>query len=153
MNTLLLLLALNISSYNNDISTIRTLYLSAYTNESNCNYFGEKLMSIQDEKNVLIKGYKGCFYFIKCKFINNPISKYIYFNKGKELLESAIQTDPNSIELRFLRYTIQKNTPRFLLYYNNIEKDLKFVNENLNKTINKDIKNFILTSITSINKQ
>ncbi len=153
MNTLLLLLALNISSYNNDISTIRTLYLSAYTNESNCNHFGEKLMSIQDEENVLIKGYKGCFYFIKCKFINNPISKFIYFNKGKELLESAIQTDPNSIELRFLRYTIQKNIPRFLLYYDNIEKDLKFVNENLNKTTNKDIKNFILTSITSINKQ
>ena len=40
-----------------------------------------------------------------------------YFNKGKALLESSIQNNSSSIELRFLRYSIQVNLPRILLYY------------------------------------
>ena len=152
MKSLLLILFLNFSAYSNDINTIREAYLLAYTSESNCNAFGEKLMEIKDSKSILIKGYEACFYFIKCKFIKNPIDKLIYFNKGKKMLELAIQKDPESIELRFLRYTIQKNLPRFLLYHNNIEKDLTFVKENLNNIADKYIKKFILTSIDSINK-
>ena len=34
-------------------------------------FFGDKLNKA-DEKSILIKGYKGCFYFIKCQFIKNP---------------------------------------------------------------------------------
>ena len=152
MKPILLILLLNISSYNHDISTIRELYLAAYTSESNCNNFGEKLNSTRDTTSVLIKGYEGCFYFIKCKFINSPIHQLIYFNKGKELLDSAIIEDPTSVELKFLRYSMQKNIPGFLLYNDSIEKDLNFVNENMKSIKDKALQKFINNSLESLAK-
>ena len=152
MKSILLITLLNFSSYNSDISTIRELYLAAYTSESHCNSFGEKLRSTKNTSSVLIKGYKGCFYFIKCKFIKSPIDKLVYFNKGKELLESAIKEDPKSVELKFLRYTIQKNIPRFLLYHDNLDRDLNFVNVNINTIKDKEVQKFITNSLKSIEK-
>ena len=84
--------------------------------------------------------------------MNNPIDKLIYFNKGKKLLEDAINQDPYSIELKFLRYSIQKNLPKFLLYYDNIEKDLNFVNGSIKSTKDKEVQKFISTSLKSITK-
>ena len=40
----------------------------------------------------------------------------VSFKEGKRLLESAISEDPSSVELRLLRYSIQKKIPRVLLY-------------------------------------
>ena len=152
MKSLLLIILLNLSSYNSDINTIRKLYLSAHTNEYNCNNLGEKLTSIEDNTSILIKGYEGCFYFIKCKFINNPIEKLICFRKGKKLLETAIKEDPKSVELKFLRYSIQKNLPRFLSYHDNLERDLNFVNANITNINNKEEQKFIINSLKSITK-
>ena len=152
MKSVLLILLISTSSYNNDISIIQELYLSAYISESNCNRLGNKLNSIENQNKILINGYKGCFYFIKCKFINNPIKKLIYFRKGKKLLDTSIQEDPTSVELKFLRYTIQKNLPSFLAYNDNLEKDLSFVNENITTINNKKTQQFILKSLKSITK-
>ncbi|MBU46919.1 MAG: hypothetical protein CMD28_05755 [Flavobacteriales bacterium] len=152
MKSLLLIILLNLSSYNSDINTIRKLYLSAHTNEYNCNNLGKKLTFIEDNTSILIKGYEGCFYFIKCKFINNPIEKLIYFRKGKKLLETAIKEDPKSVELKFLRYSIQKNLPRFLSYHDNLERDLNFVNANITSINNKEEQKFIINSLKSITK-
>lgn len=142
---------LHLSGYNNDISIIRELYLSAYKSESNCNDLGKELKRTEKNTSILVEGYEGCFYFIKCQFINNPIERLISFNKGKELLESAIKQDPNSVELRFLRYSIQKNLPKFLLY-NNLEKDLIFVNENIKEIHDEEAQEFITTCLKSITK-
>ena len=152
MKSILLILLLHTSNYNSDINVVRELYLSAYINEDSCNNLGEKLNSIENNKEILIKGYQGCFYFIKCKFINNPIEKLIYFRKGKKLLETAIKEDPKSVELKFLRYSIQKNLPRFLSYHDNLEKDLNFVNENITSISNKEEQKFIMQSLKSITK-
>ena len=46
MKSILIITLLNFSSYNSDISTIRELYLAAYTSESHCNSFGEKLGAV-----------------------------------------------------------------------------------------------------------
>ena len=152
MNAILVILLLNISGYNDDISIIRELYLEAYISESNCNDLGKELTSIGENASNLITGYEGCFYFIKCKFINSPINKFSYFNKGKKLLELAIKKDPKSVELKFLRYTIQKNIPKFLLYYDNIEKDLNFVNENIKNIKDRETQKFIMNSLKYIDK-
>ena len=152
MKSILLIILLHISADNSDINQIRTLYLSAYIDEIHCNNLGEKLNTIENNTSSLIKGYKGCFYFIKCKFINNPIDKLIYFNKGKELLEEAIKQDPNSVELKFLRYSIQKHIPKFLFYSDNVQKDLNFLNENIKSIKDKDVQKYISNSLKTISK-
>ena len=150
MRSILLIILCSLLSHNNEIETVRSLYLKAYKSEYHCNKFGEKLTEIEEGSSKLIKGYKACFYFIKCKFINNPLEKLSFFNKGKKLLESLIKENPNLIELRLLRYTIQKNLPRVLLYNDNIEKDLNFVYENIDNIEDPKTKKFILSSIKSI---
>ncbi len=152
MKSILLIILLQFSSYSNDINIIRELYLSAYKSESNCNNLGKKLNSIENNNFILINGYKGCFYFIKCKFNNNAIEKLVYFNKGKKLLEAAIKQEPKSVELRFLRYSIQKNLPRFLLYNNHLKKDLNFVNKNIEYVNDEEVQKFITNSLKSITK-
>ena len=150
MKFILLTLILNLSVSDQEISAIRESYLLAYLNESNCDHFGEQIV-LNTEKSPLVKGYLGCFYFIKSKFETNPIDKFYYFKKGKNLLEAAIHEDPKSIELIFLRYSIQKNLPRFLLY-NNTEKDLIFVDENLSKVSDQKTKKFILNCMKLMKK-
>jgi hypothetical protein len=152
MKSTLLILLLNLSSYNSDISIIRELYLAAPNSESNCTNFGQKLNNLEDSLSILIRGYKGCFNFIKCKFTTNPIHKFIYFNKGKNLLESAIKEDPESVELKLLRYSIQRNIPSFLFYKDNIEKDFDFVCKNINQIKEKEVQKFITNTLKSINK-
>jgi len=150
MKFILLTLIFNISISNQEISAIRESYLLAYISESNCDHFGEKII-FNTENSPLVKGYLGCFYFIKSKFETNPIDKFYYFKKGRSLLEAAIHEDPTSVELIFLRYSIQKNLPQFLLY-NNTEKDLIFVDENLSKVSDQKTKKFILNCMKLMKK-
>ena len=78
--------------------------------------------------------------------------KFKYFNKGKALLESSINNNSSSIELRFLRYSIQVNLPRILLYYQDIEKDLNFVQQNLKSLKDEKLKKYILKSLNNLNQ-
>ena len=149
---LLLFLLINLSAINNDIDSVRALYLTAYINQENCEKFRETISKIQNQNTNLVKGYKGCFYLIKCKFINNPVKKLKYFDKGKYLLEEAINDDPKSVELKFLRYSVQKNLPKFLLYYENTEKDLNFVKKNIANLNDEKTRKFINTSLKAISK-
>ncbi len=147
-----LLVIMNLFSYdNNKIEQIRNLYLASSLSKSSCNLFEEELNKI-NKKSSLIQGYQGCLYFIKCKFSKNPFEVLMYFNKGKKLLEYSINDKPRSTELRLLRYTIQKNLPEYLSYYENIEEDSVFVIRNLKYIENKSTKDFIQTSLKSINQ-
>ena len=151
MKALLIILSFNFINYQNDISEVRNLYMSAYLSDFDCTSFGERLNEM-NKTSVLIKGYRGCFYFIKCQFIKNPFKKIKYFVQGKELLESAIKEDPQSVELKFLRYSIQKNLPRFLLYDKNLENDLRYVKNNISKIKDKKEQEFITKNLKSISE-
>ena len=152
MRLIFIITIINLYSYANDISTIRELYLEAYTSDFKCNKLGETLNTMKKNTSILIKGYEGCFYFFKCKFESSPISKLIYFKKGKKLLENAIKMNPNSVELKFLRYSIQRNLPKFLSYHNNIELDYNFVCQNIKNMSDKQAQRFITNCLKSISQ-
>jgi hypothetical protein len=106
---------------------VRNLYLNAADDEAACN----KLMGLlsQDgiESNFLLLGYKGCVTMMKAKYGFNPFSKFSYFKRGKSMLEKAIDHDAGNIELRYLRFGVQINTPGFLGYRKNIPADKAFL--------------------------
>ena len=66
---------------------------------------------------------------IMAKHVFNPFSKLSYFNKGKLILEKAIQAEGKNVELRFLRYSIQTNVPAFLGYKSNLKNDYNFLKQ------------------------
>ena len=80
-----------------------------------------------------------------------PTNKLKYFNEGKNLLQKAIVSAPNNIELRFIRFSIQCNVPSFLGYNSNLAVDktslinhLKSAAANNDADLKTRIKNFLL---------
>ena len=75
--------------------------------------------------------YKSVATMWKAEYTYWPHQKYAYFTEGRDNLEELIKKYPNNTELRFLRYIVQVNTPRFLGYNSEIDNDLSHINDNL----------------------
>ena len=60
---------------------------------------------------------------MKAKHVNSPISKVSFFRKGRKKLDDVIDKNPNFVEYRWLRYSLQKNAPDFLDYKKNLMLD------------------------------
>ena len=65
------------------------------------------------------------------------MSKLTTFKKGKKNIELAISKEPENVEIRYIRFSVQKNAPSFLGYNNNLKEDRDFLVKN-KKNINSD---------------
>lgn len=74
--------------------------------------------------------YLGGLQTIWANHLFSPISKFHTFKEGKKNIEQAIKKEPDNVELRFIRLSVQKNAPSFLRYKSNINEDTEFINEN-----------------------
>lgn len=103
--------------------SIRDLYYRASEEER---FVGEMLRQLDrvDRNEPLWIGYRGMAYMLKAKHAWNPYLKLSHFQAGRELLEKAIAREPENIELRFLRFSVQSNAPSFLGYSSNLDEDL-----------------------------
>jgi hypothetical protein len=87
-----------------------------------------ELLEPYDEiKFPILTGYRACGTMIMAKHVANPISKLMYFYKGRKMLEAVIAGNEKVAELRFLRYSIQTNAPSFLGYNSHIAEDKLFL--------------------------
>lgn len=148
---IILLLVLSEYTYSSDILKTRELYSNASLCENNFKKFGESLFK-NSTTSPIMKGYKGCYFMMKCKFTSNPIQKISYFKKGKSKIEKAIKESPYSLEIRLLRYSIQKKLPKLLLYFDEIEEDYNFIIKNINTIKDDKTKEFIIQSLEALNK-
>lgn len=128
---------------------IRELYHIGIEDENNCN----KLLAYFEtnppaKSNFILYGYQGANRMVSAKFVNAPVEKYKRFSSGKILLELAISAEPNNLELRYLRYSIQLNSPSFLNYNTNKVEDRKRLISELKNINDQDIshriKSFLL---------
>jgi hypothetical protein len=83
---------------------------------------------------------------MQCNFILNPFSKYKIFKNSTQKLDSLILLNPKHTEIRFLRYLVQLNCPKFLLYDAHIDGDYNLIMSNI-QSEPKDLQNFIYTII------
>lgn len=115
-----------------DLESIRANYKKAVSDKKLCHTM-IKGLSTGTESSVQLS-YLGAYQMIWAKHISNPLSKLKTFNTGKKKIEDAVMAEPNNLEIRILRLSIQKNSPAFLGYHKNIEEDKKFIQAN-NKNI------------------
>jgi hypothetical protein len=73
-------------------------------------------------------GYAAMSHLVKAKHAVNPASKLGYFSSGRKLLEASIERSRSSVELRYLRHSVQNNAPWFLGYSDNLSEDAKVLN-------------------------
>ena len=69
----------------------------------------------------------GAMVMKRAQFLKTPKDKISVFKEGKNLLESAIKSQPKNAEFRFLRLAIQENCPKILKYNTNKEEDSKTI--------------------------
>ncbi len=125
MSLFILIISLLLPS-NKSLSEIRSLYhasiYSADQSKEIINYFDSKPSSKPIEL-----AYEGASRMVRAKHVFFPTEKLSTFQKGKTLVEEAIKKDPNSIEIRYLRFSLQLESPSFLAYRSNLSEDRKFI--------------------------
>ncbi len=78
------------------------------------------------------KAYCAASKMIQADLSYLPTEQLRLFNQGKEDLEKCIQLDPWNTEIRFIRLTLQCQSPWFLGYHDQIEEDTKIIIDHLN---------------------
>ena len=128
------------------ISEVRKLYQQSAEDEA----AAEKLLKISEENDdtALLLGYRAAAEMMLAKHVANPFSKMSHFKKGKKIFSEAIEDDPSNLELRFLRFSVQSETPGFLGYKDNLEEDEKILFLNLKKMKDLELKRIILEFLT-----
>lgn len=86
------------------------------------NMFSER-MKKADTSNALQLAYQAMSDMMQSYHAFNPYTKLSHFFTGKSKLERAVQKAPDNAEIRFLRYTIQKNVPAVLQYNQSLQSD------------------------------
>src|SRR5690554_6753955 len=142
LSTSLLILFFAALAYGIDINEVRGLYKKAVIDEK-ANETMLSILSSVDEKSPLLLGYKASGTMMMANYVINPLSKLSYFNRGKRMLESAIAADTKSLELRFLRFMVQVNSPSFLGYINNVESDKRYILDNMVNMTDMKSKEFV----------
>lgn len=112
-----------------ELNELRTNYIKLVSDKKMCEKMILELSKIKN-KTALHLCYLGASQTIWAVHIYNPINKLNTFNTGKKNIENAINQEPNNIELRFIRLSVQMNTPAFLGYKFNISEDTDFIEKN-----------------------
>ena len=138
-----------------DLKKIREDYIASISNSEKANALCAQLQAIKNP-DALILAYLGSAQAIKAKHAWNPVNKMSYLNQGFNTINKAVNKDPNQLEVRFLRFSLQFYVPSFLGYSKNIDTDKdkiitllqneKNSNLNIDKKILKDMVNFMIDS-------
>ncbi len=129
------------------LSEVRSLYQQAPKEKQACVRLLDLLKDADEKTKPVLAGYKACATMIMAKHAFNPISKLNYFNKGKNLLERSIKQDQNNIELRFLRFAVQKNAPSFLGYKDDLAADKQFLEREVATVNDQQLKTWIFKEL------
>ncbi|WP_298538830.1 hypothetical protein [uncultured Aquimarina sp.] len=127
----------------NDITQVRSSYKYAKGSKENTEKFYELTKSLNYKESSVLSAYYGCALTLKASFSEKRGDKISFFKKGKKLIEEAIASDPNNIELRMIRLSVQISAPRITRYYKDIDADKSFLKENIDNVPSPELKKFI----------
>jgi hypothetical protein len=109
------------------ITEIRKLYTTASSSESNAKEFAAKLEEVSKVDNKTLVAYKGASLTIVSKLEKKVSDKSKKFKEGSSLIEYAVANEPNSIEIRMIRLSVQENVPKIVNYRRNKKEDATFL--------------------------
>ena len=132
-----------------NIDKIRKEYAEAVDDEDLCVYNFEQLQ--EAAKSTTEKVYLAAYEILLAKHMGNPFKKVGQFKEGKKHLEELIQENPNHIEARFIRWSVQVHAPGFLGYKGNIIEDKNFLIKNLYKLPSDEAKSIIYNYLKGAN--
>lgn len=131
------------------ISDIRKDFKVGHKDEATCKKHLESLEKYAD--TPVERGYEAAYHMFMAKHTGNPLKKMSYFKSGKNMLEKEIESNPDNIELRYIRLCIQYYIPSYLGYKGNIDEDKNFLRDNLYKLSDKHTKELLFNYLKGAN--
>ncbi len=131
----------------NNLDEIRRTYLESPQSVKNIN----KLISMCEghKKDSTIYAYRAAANIMLIKYKYNPLNKLELFTDYSKKLDLIVINNLNNIEIRLLRYCLQKQSPRFLGYNNNLELDYQFILGNIDDQ-SKDLQDFVNLTLKAL---
>ena len=140
------------------LELIRNLYYSSVEDENQLEKL-DSLMKITFSDSIsnyppIILAYYGGIQALKAKHAFWPFNKLSYFNSSMDILEKAVEKEPENLEIRFIRFAILDNVPGILGHSEEREidkDDIVFLlcnkdYSNLDKKIQNNIINYMINS-------
>ena len=136
-----------------NLHTIRKLLITALDSKKTTDSLYTSLGTVKN-RSSLLNAYMGALEACKAKHAWNPYYKIKYLNDSEKTLQAAVVNDPHNIEIRFMRFSIEHNVPKFLGYTKNLVVDREEMIRQINNkhyasadtTLVKTIINFLLDS-------
>ncbi len=144
-----ILLLIGFSAATPDLASIRKMYSDVAKSETNAKEFTEKMAGVNSNDDKILVAYKAASILVDSKFEKKITEKIERFKEGAKMLEAVIASEPNNIEMRMIRLSIQENVPGITGYKKNIKEDKKFLTVHyptLTGTLKEYIKDFVLQS-------
>lgn len=105
-----------------EVATLRQLLLKGSEWEASANILYEKVGHYAGA-SALLTGYKGAAHALKAKYSFNPVSKLKHIKKAQQFLSEAVSAAPGNLEVRFLRYSVEVQTPAMLDLSKHVAED------------------------------
>lgn len=86
----------------------------------------EKFEAVENPSARLL-GYKGALEAIMTRTTWNVFKKIGYLNKSQISFNKAVEIDPNNVEVRFMRLSVEHEIPGYLGYSSHMKEDKEFV--------------------------
>lgn len=134
-----------------DIAKLRTDYIKASEDKEVTARLYNELSSVEKTDDRVFVAYKGAVLTLMAKYSKLKQDKKQFFKEGAGLIEYAVSKNPNSIEIRVVRLSVQENSPKFLKYQQNITEDKQFILNHFESTTSKEIRAFVLNYIAQSN--
>ena len=132
-----------------NLDEIRKNYLESAKSEENIQKLISTCEDYKSKNDSIIYAYRTVADLMLIKYKYNPFYKLKLFTEYSSKLDLIVKNNFNNIEIRFLRYCVQKQTPRFLGYNENLELDYQFIIQNIENQ-SKNLQEFINSILKSL---
>lgn len=134
--------------FQTDLETLRSSYVKANLSNANLEAF-INIAEKQKGSDAVTTGYKAAAKIMEAKISKQ--NRKALVKSGATNLESIIKSNPNNVELRIIRMSVQENIPKIVGYRGSLKDDKAFILSNYSKqnpTLKSYIKNFAAQSKT-----
>lgn len=127
----LIFIFLSVNSYAESIlvDEIRNIKVAVHRAIESSAVTDSLYLALKSESNQspLMVAYIGTLEALKAKHSWNPYNKIKFVSLSQKTMKKAVERDPNNLEIRFMRFTIQHYTPSFLGFSKDLDEDRKAI--------------------------
>lgn len=125
--------------FQSGIESLRDSYAKANASNANTEAFIDTAEKTSGS-DAVTQGYKAAAKIMEAKIAKQ--NRKALVKSGATSLESIIKSNPNNIELRVIRMSVQENIPKIVGYRGSLKDDKAFILNNYSKQ-NSALKNYI----------